>query len=126
MDEENLENQEEEEEQTVKFDDWQKLDIRVGKILEVEEHPNADKLYVLTVDFGDEIGKRTIVAGLKEYCDKTHLQGKTAIFVVNLEPVILRGVKSEGMILAASTHDKSQVCILRPDESDIEQGAKVS
>ena len=114
------------EEDMVHFEDWEKIDIRVGKILKVDAHPNAEKLYVLKVDFGKEIGKRTIVAGLKNYCSKKDLEGKSAIFVVNLEPREIRGVKSQGMILAASSPDKSHVCILTPDLTDIEVGSKIS
>ena len=113
-------------EDMVHFEDWKKLDIRVGKILKVEEHPNAEKLYILKVDFGKGIGKRTIVTGLKDYCKKEDLEGKSAIFIVNLEPKTIRGIKSQGMILAASSPDKSNVCILTPDLEEIEIGSKVS
>lgn len=106
----------------VLFDDFEKLDLRVGKILKVEEHPNADKLFVLTVDFGEE--KKTIVAGLRKFYSKEELEGKKAVFVVNLEPVVLRGIESNGMILAASNSDKSEVVFLAP-EKDIEEGSKI-
>jgi len=111
----------------IHFEDWEKLDLRVGKITSVKNHPNADKLYVLTVDFGKEIGKRTIVAGLKEYCPPESLKRKSAIFITNLEPRELRGVTSEGMILAVighSTHEP-KACIITPEE-EIEPGSKVS
>lgn len=111
-------------EDMIHFEDWEKLDLRVGKILKVEDHPNAEKLYVLTVDVGED-KPRTIVAGLKKYCNKKDLEGKTAIFVLNLEHVVLRGVKSEGMILAAINHDKSNVCIITP-ENEIEAGSKIN
>ena len=70
----------------VKIDDFQKLDLRVGEILEVKEHPNADKLFVMKVDLGEE-KDRTIVAGLKEHYPADELKGKKAIFVANLQPV---------------------------------------
>ena len=111
------------EEDMLHFEDWEKVDLRVGKILKVEDHPNADKLYILTVDLGEE-EPRTIVAGLKNHCDKTDLEGKLAIFVVNLEPATLRGVKSEGMILAAIEQNEKKVCILKPDE-EVEVGSKI-
>lgn len=114
------------EEHKIPFSEWQKLDIRVGLIKKVDDHPNADKLYVLTVDFGNEVGERTIVAGLKEYCTPERLEGKSAIFIVNLEPARIRGVESNGMILAAISHDEVKGCILKPDISDIEPGSKVS
>jgi len=109
----------------IHFEDWEKIDLRVGKIKSVEDHPNADKLYVLKVDFDGDIGERTIVAGLREYCTPEALEGKSAIFIVNLEPRELRGVKSEGMILAAINHDKTKACFLEPNE-DIEEGSEVS
>ena len=106
------------------FEDWEKLDIRVGKILEVKDHPNADSLYVLTVDLGEK-EPRTIVAGLKKYCAPKSLKGKSAIFIINLEPRIIRGIKSEGMILAAASDDKTKVCFLTPS-GEIEIGSKIS
>jgi len=107
----------------VKFNDWQKLDLRVGKILSVEDHPNADKLYIIEVDLKTE--KRKLVAGLKQHYTPKELKGKLCIVVANLEPAVLRGVKSEGMILAAVSEDKTQVKIIRPDK-DIEVGSKIS
>jgi methionyl-tRNA synthetase len=74
------------------------LDLKVAKILEVEDHPEADKLYVLQVDLGKE--KRQIVAGVKPYYNKEELIGKNIVVVTNLEPVKLRGVDSNGMLLA--------------------------
>jgi methionyl-tRNA synthetase len=96
--------------------------MRVGKVLGVEEHPNASKLFVLRVDFGNE--ERTIVAGLRNHYKKEELEGKKAVFVVNLEPVTLRGVKSDGMILAAVNSDESRIVFLEP-EKDIEEGSKI-
>lgn len=108
---------------TIPFSDWEKLDIRVGKIIEVEDHPQADKLYVMEVDFG-ELGKRTIVAGLRKIYEKEQLRDKLGIFVVNLEPVMLRGIKSEGMTLAAASGDDSTITLLTPADY-IEPGSKV-
>jgi|TARA_Y100000034_G_scaffold102661_1_gene127676 methionyl-tRNA synthetase len=108
------------------FEDWEKLDLRVGLIEKVEDHPNAEKLYVLTVNFGKEIETKTIVAGLKDHCTKEHLQGKHAIFITNLEPKTIRGVESQGMILAASSPSRSEVCIITPDLEEIEPGSKIS
>ena len=107
------------------IDDFAKLDLRVGEILSAEEHPNASKLLILKVNFGEEIGERTIVAGLKNYYQIEELEGKKAIFIVNLEPANLRGVESNGMILATSNSDKSEVKILIAD-GDLEVGSKVS
>ena len=108
----------------VKFDEWQKLDLRVAKILSVEDHPNADKLYVIEVDLG-KLGKRKLVAGLKAHYKPKELKGKLCIVFCNLEPATLRGVKSEGMILAAVSEDHKIVKILQPAK-DIELGSKIS
>ena len=110
--------------ETIKFADWQKLDIRVGKILEVEDIEGADKLYKLTVDLGKEIGKRTIVAGIKPYYKKEHLKGKLCTIFTNLEPKMLRGIKSHGMLLASVNSEESEVLLLQP-ESKTEPGSRV-
>ena len=109
----------------VSINDFTKLDLRVGEITSAEEHPNASKLFVLKVDFGSEIGERTIVAGLRGHYSASELVGKKAIFIVNLSPVNLRGIESNGMILAASNSDKSSVRILMVD-GEIEVGSKIS
>ena len=101
---------------------FEQIDLRIGKILNVEDHPKADKLYVLTVDLAED-KPRTIVAGIKNHYKKEELIGKKAIFVANLEPVKLRGIESNGMVLAAS-NDKEGVIILQP-EKDISQGSKI-
>lgn len=109
--------------ETVKFNDWQKLDLRTAKIIDVEEIEGADKLYKLEIDLGKE--KRTLVAGLKPYYKKEELKGKTCIVFTNLEPRKIRGVESQGMILAATNEDESKVRLLQPDE-EIKEGSKVS
>ncbi|MBX4212356.1 hypothetical protein KW787_02785, partial [Candidatus Pacearchaeota archaeon] len=107
----------------IAFKEFSKVDLRVGKITDVKDHPNADKLYVLTINTGE--GKpRTIVAGLKEHYTKEELKGKKVIVVVNLSHANLRGVQSEGMLLAAVSNDESEVVFLAP-ESDIKEGSKV-
>lgn len=105
----------------IPIQDFAKLDLRVGKILEVDDHPNADKLYVLKVDLGEEY-PRTIVAGLKPYYKKSDLINKKAIFIANLQPSKIRGIESNGMILAASSNDKA---IFLTPESDAEVGSKI-
>jgi|TARA_Y100000310_G_scaffold331580_1_gene405397 methionine--tRNA ligase beta chain len=109
----------------INFEDWEKLDVRVGEIIEVEEIEGADKLYKLTVDFGDEIGKRRICAGIKEYISKENLKGKKTIFLVNLAPRKLRGIESQGMILAAGSKEDDKFVILEPS-GDIGKGSRVS
>ncbi len=107
---------------TIPFKDWQKLDLRVGKILDIKDHPNADKLYLLTVDIGTE--KRTLVAGLKKHYKSKDLKGKRCVIFANLEQATIRGIKSEGMIMAAVNKDKSKVILIQP-EKDIELGSKI-
>ncbi len=84
----------------VGFDTFMKVNLRVGKISSVEEHPNADKLYVVSLDDGTDAG-RTICAGIKAYYSVEEMEGKLVVFVENLEPRKIRGVVSEGMMLAA-------------------------
>lgn len=109
---------------TIPFSTWEQCDLRIGLIKRVEDHPKADKLYVLTVYFGEEIGERTIVAGLRKTYTKEDLQGKKAVFIINLEPITLRGIESKGMTLAAASPDDSMITILSPAE-DIEPGSKI-
>lgn len=85
---------------TITYDDFAKLDLRVAKVLEVADHPNADKLLVLKVDLGGE--QRQIIAGLRQYCSHESLLGQTIVVVANLEPRKMRGLESQGMLLAAS------------------------
>lgn len=80
--------------------DLSALDIRAATILSVEDHPQADKLYVLSLDDGSK-KKRQLVAGLKGYLSKEELTNKTVCFLANLKPAVLRGIESRGMILAA-------------------------
>jgi methionyl-tRNA synthetase len=85
---------------TISFEDFLKLDLRVAKVLEVREHPNADKLICMTVDLGTE--RREIIAGLKEYCAPESLVGKDVVLLTNLPPRKMRGLESNGMLLAAT------------------------
>jgi len=104
----------------VKFEEFAKLDIRIGKIISVEDHPNADKLYLIKVDLGDEV--RQLVAGLKKYYKKEELLNRYVAVITNLEPKKLRGIESQGMILAAD--DGKNVALLTP-EKEVKLGAKV-
>ncbi|MDU1316379.1 methionine--tRNA ligase [Anaerococcus hydrogenalis] len=83
----------------IKIDDFDKLDLVVGKILEVNDHPDADRLLVFKVDIGSET--RTIVSSIKEFYKKEDLVGKNIVVIKNLKPVKMRGILSEGMLLAA-------------------------
>ncbi len=105
------ETQEENEENLATFEDFTKLDLRVGKITDCKPHSNADKLLVIQVDIGE--GKdRQIVAGVAKHYTPESLIGKKVVVVANLEPVSLRGEKSEGMLLAASNDDTLEVLTL--------------
>ncbi|MFX1235288.1 MAG: methionine--tRNA ligase [Promethearchaeota archaeon] len=104
----------------ISYDYFKKLDIRVAKIESIEKVPKADKLYKLGIDIGNE--KRTLVAGLAEHYKIDELINKKIIVLTNLEPRKLRGIQSEGMLLAAVDNEK--VSILIPDK-EIEIGAKV-
>jgi len=107
----------------VEFKDWEKLDLRVGEIQKVENIDGADKLYKLSVDIGSEI--KTVCAGLKEYYSAEELKGKKIILFTNLTPRTLRGIESQGMILAAVSSDHSKVSLIQPD-AEIEVGSRVS
>tara|TARA_Y100000310_G_C20593972_1_gene769554 strand:- start:113 stop:448 length:336 start_codon:yes stop_codon:yes gene_type:complete len=109
--------------ENVQFDEWSKLDLRTGEIIEVEEIPKADKLYKLKVDLGTET--RTLVAGMKPYYTKEELEGKKCTVFMNLEPRMIMGIESHGMILAASNGDKSEVKLLQA-EGALELGSKIS
>lgn len=80
-------------------DPFEKVNLKVGKVLRAEDHPDADKLFVLTLDAGSE--KRQIVTGMKPFYEGKELMGKNLVFISNLKPAKFRGVKSEGMVLAA-------------------------
>jgi len=108
----------------INFSDWEKLDLRVGKIIKVEDIEGADNLYKLTVDLGNKIGKRIVCAGLKNHYSKDELKGKKIILFTNLAPRKLKGIESQGMILAVVNGEEDKVILLAP-ESDIEVGSKV-
>jgi methionyl-tRNA synthetase len=83
----------------ITIDHFKTVDLRAAKVLEAAPHPNADRLWVLSLDVG-ELGRRTIVAGLRKDVPAEELVGRTIIIVANLEPANLRGVESHGMLLA--------------------------
>lgn len=111
----------------ITIDDFKKLQFRVGKVLEVQMHPKADRLYVMKVDLGTET--RQVVAGIRAfYPDPRALVGRNVVVVANLQPAMLRGVESQGMILAATKEVEGKVvdvCVLSP-ERDVPPGSKVS
>lgn len=96
----------------IAFEDFEKLDIRVGTVLKCEKHPKADKLLVFDIDFGYE--KRTIVSGIAKFYKPEDLVGKQVCAIVNLPSRMLRGVESQGMILSAATEDMSELSVVSP------------
>ncbi|HEY4487969.1 MAG TPA: methionine--tRNA ligase subunit beta [Candidatus Paceibacterota bacterium] len=105
----------------IQYDDFAKLDIRIGRVVAAEMVEGADKLIKCTVDLG-ELGERTIVSGIAEWKKPEELVGKRLPYIVNLAPRVLRGVTSEGMLLAAS--DESGVALLEP-ERELSAGSKL-
>ncbi len=105
------------------FEEWEKLEMTVGKIIEVERVPKTEKLYKLKVD----IGKKTIqlVSSLVPYYKEEELKGKNIIVLVNLKPARFGGEVSEGMLLCAEKEDGSK-CVLIVPEKDVEPGIKIT
>lgn len=118
----------------VSFDEFAKLDLRVARIVTAESHPKADRLFKLQVDDGSGT-PRQLCAGIREHYQAEQLVGRLIIIVANLEPKVIRGEQSRGMLLAASNVPKDaaaadpstprRVVLLRPDV-DIEPGSIVS
>jgi len=106
----------------IDFEDFMKVEMRTGRIVSVQDHPNADKLFVITIDEGTD-STRTVCAGLKGHYEPSELEGLNVVFVANLEPRKLRGVMSEGMILAADDGEGG-VKVLTT-EGDILSGSRV-
>ncbi len=107
---------------TIPFDDFAKVDLRVARITDVADVPGAKKpLWKLRIDVG-ELGSRTIVAGIKDLYDENELIGRQIIIVANLKPRTLAGIMSEGMLLAAE--DGSNISLLQPDK-DVKSGCKI-
>ncbi|MFH1013871.1 MAG: methionine--tRNA ligase [Thermoplasmatota archaeon] len=99
----------------IEKDPFEELDLRVAEILDVKDHPNADKLYMFHINLG-ALGKRVLVAGMKPYYPAMELIGKKIVIVANLEPATIRGVKSYGMLLAAEDN-KGVVSLLDPGDA---------
>lgn len=105
----------------ITINDFRTVELKVATVKSAEPHPNADKLMVLQVDLGTE--QRQICAGIRNHYTPEELIGKQIIVVANLESAKLRGLESQGMLLAAS--DEGRVIILTPEKS-VQPGAKVS
>ena len=105
----------------ISFDEFQKLDLRIGKIIEATPIPNSKKLIKIMVDFGSET--RQAVAGLLKYYQPEELVGKKCVFLLNLQRRMLAGVESQCMVLAAEDTE-GKVTVLMP-EKDIVEGSKI-
>ena len=104
----------------ITIDRFRELELKVATVTAAEPHPNADRLLVLRVDLGGE--QRQIVAGIRAHYAPETLVGRQVVVVANLEPAMLRGVESQGMLLAASSGDR--VVLVRPDDP-VDTGAVV-
>ena len=104
----------------ITIDDFRKIELKVATVKSAEPHPNADRLMVLKVDLGSE--ERQICAGIRDHYAPEDLVGKQIVVVANLETAKLRGLESQGMLLAAS--DEGRVIILTP-EKPVQAGAQV-
>ncbi len=98
--------------ETINFEEFKKIDIKIGKILNAERVDDSDKLLKLEVDFGED--KRQIIAGIGKCYNPENLIGKECPFVFNLEPKMLKGLESQGMILCSS--DNGNPVLLHPDK----------
>lgn len=103
------------------YDDFEKLDLRVAKVIVAEEIEGADKLLKVTLDVGQEIGQRIVAAGIKQWYSPEDLIGKTVVYLANLEPRKLRGVVSQGMIIAAG----DDTAVLLSPEADASPGTVI-
>ena len=104
------------------IEDFVKVQLKVARVTEAFDHPNADKLIVLKIDLGTE--QRQICAGIRGHYVPEDLVGKNVIVVANLAPRKMRGEESQGMLLAASSEDRSQVVLITADR-DVAPGSSV-
>jgi len=104
----------------VTFDEFSRLDLRVARVADAERVPGTKKLLRIQIDIGGE--ERQIVAGIAEKYEPDWLKGKSIVVVCNLEPATIRGVKSEGMLLAASSED--HLALVMPCD-DVPAGTRV-
>lgn len=108
----------------IAYDDFAKLTLKTGKVLECVKAENAEKLYILQVDLGEE-KPRQIVSSLVDYYSAEALVGKEIVVLANLKPVKMRGHRSEGMLLCAETQDSS-VCVLLKPEASVPCGTAIT
>ncbi len=105
----------------ISFEDFKKMELKIARITEAKDHPDADKLYVLKVDTGTET--KQLVAGIKKAYSLEELINKKVVIISNLEPAIIRGVESQGMVLAAQD-DNIGISVLIPDK-DVAVGSAI-
>lgn len=106
---------------SVSFDQFTEINLRIGKILAIEEVVGKDKLFQLTIDLAEE-KPRTIVAGIKPWYAKEELLNRLVVVVANLEPRIICGIESNGMLLAA---DENGGCVLLQPDKNVTTGTKI-
>ena len=99
---------------TISFDDFKKLDIRVGEVRAAERVPETDKLLKLAVDMGED-APRQIISGIAEFISAEAMVGKQCLFAANLEPRVIKGLESQGMILAVGGKDGEPFTLLVPE-----------
>ncbi len=114
------------ENETQPFDDFRRLELRIGTVVEVNDHPEAEKLYILKVDVGEE-EPRTVVTNIKSYYPYDRMMGRKLLLVANLKPANFRGVKSFGMLMAAEDLEMGGSSLLLLDPSvDVPNGTLMS
>lgn len=106
---------------TIAYDDFARVELRVARVLEARPHPNADKLLLIEVDCGE--GPKQIVAGIRQHYTPEQLVGRLIVVVNNLAPAMLRGEASNGMLLAATSGEK--VVLLTVDDPECQVGARI-
>lgn len=111
--------------QTITYQDFQTLDIRIGTITHAELVPKSEKLIKLEVDFGSQIGKRQILTGMQSWYVPTDFIGKQMPFIINLEPRKMMGLESQGMVLSVDVGEDGRPIFLFPIE-EVENGAGIS
>lgn len=106
----------------ISIDDFAKVELKTAEVLEVEKVEGADKLLKLQIKVGEE--NRQIVAGIAEHYSPEELVGKKIVVIANLKPAVIRGVESNGMLLAVSTKDS--VILVTPEDTDVPSGLRIS
>lgn len=96
------------------IDDLQKLDIRIGTFKSVEPVEGSEKMYKEIVDFGEEVGEKQILSGIQKFFTPDELIGRQALFIINLEPRMIMGIESQGMLLA--TDNDTGVVLISPEK----------